>query len=199
MENQTSVCEKLARETENAEHSLSEALLAEHLVARADRELNTAPTLFRRLTAKWHSFRTRRTARNRSRRLSDVLGTEASEKQIEQLGASWDLLRIAAENRTGEASKNARNQLREFSKLLARDQANFKNFRVFDRMKGEPDRCHMLLGILPCWIMSPDDVARLFPCEAGLFVKSRGYSGVMSTSSAEHCWFARAKRTRANE
>ncbi len=27
----------------------------------------------------------------------------------------------------------------------------------------------MLLGILPCWIMSPDDVARLFPCEPGLF------------------------------
>src|ERR1019366_8921983 len=36
-------------------------------------------------------------------------------------------------------------------------------------LKAEPERCNMLLKILPCWIMSPDDVARLFPCEAGLF------------------------------
>ncbi len=27
----------------------------------------------------------------------------------------------------------------------------------------------MLLNVLPCWIMSPDDVARLFPYQAGLF------------------------------
>jgi len=27
----------------------------------------------------------------------------------------------------------------------------------------------MLLKVLPCWILTPDDVARLFPCEAGLF------------------------------
>jgi very-short-patch-repair endonuclease len=27
----------------------------------------------------------------------------------------------------------------------------------------------MLLKVLPCWIMSPDDVARLFPCKPGLF------------------------------
>jgi superfamily I DNA and/or RNA helicase len=36
-------------------------------------------------------------------------------------------------------------------------------------MKADPSRCEMLLKILPCWIMSPDDVARLFPCTPGLF------------------------------
>jgi len=36
-------------------------------------------------------------------------------------------------------------------------------------MKTEPERCSMLLKVLPCWILTPDDVARLFPCEAGLF------------------------------
>src|SRR5206468_10236429 len=58
---------------------------------------------------------------------------------------------------------------REFSKLLGRSQTNAKNFSIFDRLKREPEKCRMLLNVLPCWIMSPDDVARLFPCEPGLF------------------------------
>ena len=31
------------------------------------------------------------------------------------------------------------------------------------------DRATKLLKILPVWILSPDDVARLFPCVSGLF------------------------------
>ena len=79
------------------------------------------------------------------------------------------LLEKAAEHRTSVATKAERNLLREFAKLLGRNQASYKNYPVFDRLKAEPDRCKMLLKILPCWIMTPDDVARLFPCEPGLF------------------------------
>jgi very-short-patch-repair endonuclease len=169
MQDKTTICDRLAEDTETAERSLANALMAEHLVAHADRELNSTDAFVKRLKAKWRCTRARRLARRRSPRLSDEIGAEASEKHLEQLSASLALIAIAAEHRTGEATKNARNQLREFSMLLGRDQANYKNFRVFDRMKSEPDRCQMLLGILPCWIMSPDDVARLFPCEPGLF------------------------------
>ncbi len=168
-EAQFAACDKLADDIEQSEKSLASALLAEHIVEHADRELSFSPEFFRRLKAKWRCRRARRLARKRSPRLSDEVGAETSQKRNDQLNASLGLLSIAAEHRTGEANRNARNQLREFSKLFARDQANFKNFRVFDRLKSEPERCQMLLGILPCWIMSPDDVARLFPCEPGLF------------------------------
>ena len=169
LEAQSAACNTLAHDTERSERDLASALLAEHVVEQADRELHSASRLLKRLSARWRCRSARRWARKNSPRLSDELGAETNQKRNDQLNASLALLGIAAEHRTGEANRNARNQLREFSKLLARDQANFKNFRVFDRLKSEPERCHMLLGILPCWIMSPDDVARLFPCEPGLF------------------------------
>jgi hypothetical protein len=83
----------------------------------------------------------------------------------------WQALRVleaAAEHRVGEADRQARNQLREFSRLLGRNQTSHRNFSIFDRLKADPGRCEMLLQILPCWIMTPDDVARLFPCQPGL-------------------------------
>jgi very-short-patch-repair endonuclease len=169
VEDQATVCKNLDDDVENAELSLANALVAEHLVAHADQELTSAKTFLKRLKAKWNCARSKRLARKRSLRLSDDIGAETTKKRLDQLNAALALIGIAAKHRTGEATKNARNQLREFSKLLGRDQANYKNFRVFDRMKSEPDRCQMLLGILPCWIMSPDDVARLFPCQAALF------------------------------
>jgi hypothetical protein len=76
---------------------------------------------------------------------------------------------MSAEDRVAEATRDERNNLHEFAKLLGRDQGSAKNFSVFDRLKRDPERCHSLLKILPCWIMTPDDVARLFPCEPGLF------------------------------
>jgi very-short-patch-repair endonuclease len=101
--------------------------------------------------------------------MSDELGDQASIRREELLKRSVHILETAAEHRTGRATRDERNHLKEFSKLLGRNQTSFKNFSVFDRMKANPDRCEMLLKILPCWIMSPDDVARLFPCKPGLF------------------------------
>ena len=101
--------------------------------------------------------------------MSDELGDQTSRRREELLKRSVHILSSAAEHRTGKATRGERNQLKEFSKLLGRNQTSFKNFSVFDRMKADPERCEMLLKILPCWIMSPDDVARLFPCKPGLF------------------------------
>jgi very-short-patch-repair endonuclease len=151
------------------ELALSEAMLWEHLVAKADSELADASGLLRRMSTWLRLKRTARRARRRAPHSTDVLGDTATRNREELLRHAAALLKVAAEHRTGEATKSARNHLREFSKLLARNQTSFKNFSVFDRMKSEPSRCHMLLKILPCWIMTPDDVARLFPCEAGLF------------------------------
>ncbi|MGH9427953.1 MAG: DEAD/DEAH box helicase, partial [Terriglobia bacterium] len=156
-------------EAETKEQKLVDAVLAEHLVAEADGQLSDAVSFFQRLKAHWQFRRAIRLAKRRAPQRSDELGRETARKRAQLLAASLRVLSTAAEHRVGEASRNERNQLRELSKLLGRNQANFKNFSVFDRMKGEPERCHMLLKILPCWIMTPDDVARLFPCEPGLF------------------------------
>lgn len=157
------------QDTLATEGSLAEALHWEHLVEKAESEWIESPGLLRRMSA-WVKFkRTTSRARRRAPRTTDVLGETATRNREELLSHSISLLKIAAEHRTGEATKPARNHLKEFSKLLARNQTSFKNFSVFDRMKGEPNRCAMLLKILPCWIMTPDDVARLFPCEPGLF------------------------------
>jgi very-short-patch-repair endonuclease len=160
---------RTASQHETTTTSLRKALHAEHIVASAHRELTDASTVLRRLTAQWRLFHASRQARKKAPIHSDVLGSTATELRHNLLNAASRVLTTAAEHRTGEASRGERNQLREFSKLLARNQTNAKNFSVFDRLKREPTKCQMLLKVLPCWIMSPDDVARLFPCEPGLF------------------------------
>ena len=72
------------------------------------------------------------------------------------------LLEHAADHRVSCASKPDRNHLREFARLLGRNQTNARNFRVFDKLKNEPERCQMLLNILPCWIMAPDVLRDFF-------------------------------------
>ncbi len=148
---------------------LSEALVAEHSVASADVELKSAVNLFRRLSGRWKVGKALFRAGRKAPVKSDLLGEEAERLRTELLDAAVKVLRACEEQRTGEATKAERLQLKEFSKLLARSQTKAQNFSIFDRLKKEPAKCEMLLKILPCWIMSPDDVARLFPCEAGLF------------------------------
>jgi hypothetical protein len=67
------------------------------------------------------------------------------------------------------ASRGERAGLRELSSVLRHYQTRFKNFSLFDRLKSGPDQASMLLKLLPVWIMTPDDVVRLFPCVPGLF------------------------------
>lgn len=160
---------RLIVDTEGNEAALANALAFEELVAQADIAFAKAPSWFRRLHARWSRRSALRLAKRQAPHTTDVLGDRTTLRRRELLEHSVRILGAAAEHRTGEATRAERNQLREFSKLLGRKQTSSRNFSIFDRLKSEPSRCHMLLKILPCWIMSPDDVARLFPCEPGLF------------------------------
>jgi len=157
------------RTSASEESALANALKFEEMVFLADEDVNASRNWLSRLRARWSRSLVLRRARKHAPQTSDVLGESVTALRAALLGHSVELLRAAAEHRTGEATRGERNQLREFSKLLGRNQTNYKNFSVFDRLKKDPNRCHMLLKTLPCWIMSPDDVARLFPCEPGLF------------------------------
>lgn len=152
-----------------ADATLKTALEAEHVVAKADFDVLNAPGTFSRLWAslklKRHLYRAERSAKVRSDAISESLAN--LRETLKDKAAN--LLRDSADHRVSTANKAERLQLREFAKLLGRNEANARNFRVFDKLKSEPERCAMLLKILPCWIMSPDDVARLFPCTSGLF------------------------------
>ncbi len=67
------------------------------------------------------------------------------------------------------ANRGDRQVVRELQAALRRDQRSHRNFSFFDRMKKNLEQAQKLLRILPVWIVSPDDVARLFPCVAELF------------------------------
>jgi very-short-patch-repair endonuclease len=160
---------RMVDDTARRESQLAASLPLEHFVALADRRLADAAGLLRRMGARWGVWRALSLAERRAPIRSDALGDQAAKLRRELLKAAVESLKAAADCRVGEASKSERNQLREFSKLLARNQTSARNFSIFDRLKREPEKCEALLNILPCWIMNPDDVARLFPCEPGLF------------------------------
>jgi very-short-patch-repair endonuclease len=160
---------RLVREVESFEAALTVAIEHEKYAECADIAVAKAPTWLKRLRAQVLRLKTLRRAGRMAPQGTDVLAEETSLKRETLLARSTRILETAAEHRTSEATRGERNQLREFSKLLGRNQTHYRNFSVFDRMKSEPARCEMLLKILPCWIMSPDDVARLFPCVPNLF------------------------------
>src|SRR5947209_393167 len=102
-------------------------------------------------------------------RTTDNLAEATSARRAELLDLAVDALQLGRELAVASASREARAGLRELAAVLKRDQTRFKNFSLFDRLKAQPERAAMLLKLLPVWIMTPDDVARLFPCEAVLF------------------------------
>ncbi len=148
---------------------LRQSLLAEHNVENAVVALKKTRSGFSRLRAKWRLRKTLRRAEKSASARSDSIGDSLTKARESLKSQAITLLHKAAEHRTSSASKTERNQLREFAKLVGRNQTNYKNYPVFDRLKADPERCNMLLKILPCWIMAPDDVARLFPCIPALF------------------------------
>lgn len=148
---------------------LCASLKAENAAESADAAVKNAQGRIERLLAKWRRRKTLRSAMRNAPTRSDAIGDSLTGLREALRSQARLLIDRAAEHRTSTATKAERNQLREFSKLLGRNQSSYKNFPVFDRLKSEPERCGMLLKILPCWIMTPDDVARLFPCSPGLF------------------------------
>ena len=169
VESEVGLHEKAVKAHETDTVLLARSLKAEHSIETVDLQVKNASHVFARLMGKWRLRRTLHRAERDACQRSDVLGSALREIRGRLQQVSLSLLDKAAQHRTSTATKAERNQLREFAKLLGRNQANFKNYPVFDRLKADSGRCNMLLNILPCWIMTPDDVARLFPCEPGLF------------------------------
>src|SRR5262249_46298805 len=126
---------------EQVQEKLHSSLHAEHIIARADRELREAATVLKRIGARLRTYQAQRGARKLAPVHSDKIGDQAASLRSELLTSAVRLLKTAAEHRTGEASRGERNQLREFSKLLGRSQTNAKNFSIFDRLKREPEKC----------------------------------------------------------
>lgn len=144
------------------------AVLAEAEVVQADEELATARHL-RRIAASWRTRSTLRRARHTAPRTTDEVAELASERRDELLRLSQSLLQIGLERGVAVANRGDRQVVRELQAALRRDQRSHKNFSFFDRMKSNLEQAQKLLRILPVWIVSPDDVARLFPCVAELF------------------------------
>lgn len=160
---------RLAQGHQLAEEALSEALSAEHLVAKAERLCSEQAGMIERLRRRCKAVIARIKASRRAPESSATLGDKLKTYRKDLRDGALKYLGVSLEHNVGTASRDERNRLREFSKLLSRSQTNVKNFRAFDQMKSEVERCKMLLNVLPCWIMTPDDVARLFPCEPNLF------------------------------
>ncbi len=169
MERQAKSHADVAESHSSASVVLEQTLMAEHSVELAEKALKNTRGQISRLLGKLKLRKTLRIAERTAGSRSDTIGDALNKIRERLRSEAAALLEKAAEHRTSVATKAERNQLREFAKLLGRNQANYKNYPVFDRLKAEPERCNMLLKILPCWIMTPDDVARLFPCEPGLF------------------------------
>jgi len=137
-------------------------------VEKADRELETSQHL-RRLAASWRARATVRRARRHAPETTDEVAARVSERRDELLRLSLALLQVGLERGVAVANRGERQVVRELQSALRRDQRAHRNFSFFDRMKENLDQAQKLLRILPVWILSPDDVARLFPCAAELF------------------------------
>ena len=118
---------------------------------------------------RWRFARTRKRLRRGASPWPDELAYEAQQLRAKLLDSALLSLKTRLEAQTSSAQRAARQQIREFSALLKRNDRKASNFSLFDRLKSEPERVSMLLKLLPVWLMTPDDVCRLFPCVPGLF------------------------------
>lgn len=144
----------------------AQAMTWEETIERTHRAVLESGGL-KRLLRTIHFWRIRR--KNAAARTTDTLAETTSARRAELLDLAVEALQLGRELAVASASRDGRAGLRELAAVLKRDQTRFKNFSLFDRLKANPERAAMLLKLLPVWIMTPDDVARLFPCMAGLF------------------------------
>ena len=123
----------------------------------------------RRLVSNVAFRRTARRAQRSAPDATDILSKGATVTRNELRVAALEALVGGIELGVASATRGERQQLRELSAILRRDQQQFRNFSMFDRLKAHPDWAERLLKLLPVWIVTPDDAARLFPAKAGLF------------------------------
>ena len=100
---------------------------------------------------------------------TDRLAIQGSNQRAKVGKSAQAALGLGAESLVSSATRGERQNLRELQQVLRRDQTSFKNYSVFDHLKSDIQRASGLLKMLPAWLMTPDDVARLFPCQPGLF------------------------------
>jgi very-short-patch-repair endonuclease len=155
-----------AQSTESSEFSL--ALEWESALEKAHRAVLESGGL-KRLVRRARLWRTRRKMSREARRATDELADLVATRREELEDTAVRVLQLGRALAVSSASREERQGLRELAAVLKRDQTRYKNFSLFDRLKGNPERAKMLLKLLPAWIMTPDDVARLFPCVPGLF------------------------------
>jgi very-short-patch-repair endonuclease len=146
----------------------SSAMATERVLERLHREVRQSGGMGRllRLGKFW---RARWALSLRTPRTTDAISEAASARRKTLLQLAVSALQLGREMAVSTASREERGHLRELAAVLKRDESKFKNFSLFDRLKGEPERSQMLLKLLPVWLMTPDDAARLFPCVPGLF------------------------------
>jgi very-short-patch-repair endonuclease len=148
--------------------AFAEALRWEDEIERAHQSLRSASRV-RRIARGWRAASVLRRADRRAPDATDDVAARVRQRREELLGLSLEALRIGLERGVAGAKRSERQVVRELHSVLKRDQRAHRNFSIFDRLKKQVDQAEKLLGILPVWVLSPDDVARLFPCVAGLF------------------------------
>jgi very-short-patch-repair endonuclease/KaiC/GvpD/RAD55 family RecA-like ATPase len=122
-----------------------------------------------RMAARWKANAVLRRARRAASETTDVVAERAGERRDALVELALGVLRVGLERGVSGAKRSERVVVKELQAVLKRNQATYKNFSLFDRMKKDLDQAQKLLRILPVWILSPDDVARLFPCAPELF------------------------------
>lgn len=159
---------------QNAEEYLEEAanygvaVEWEERVERAHRAVEASSGIRKLIRRAVLAF-THRKAQRRAPKMTDDLATVASQRRNSMLTMALKALQVGREFAVASATREERRGLRELAGMLQRNQTAAKNFSLFDRLKADPQRARMLLRLLPVWILAPEDVARLFPCEAGIF------------------------------
>lgn len=158
----------------NADQQLSEAkqygsaLQWEDEVERAHRELEGAKAL-KRLSRKLRFRSVTRRAAKHAPLATDDLAEQIGLRRQNLLKFAVGVLQLGSEGAVSRAKRDERRIVRELQDALKRDQKAHRNFSFFDHLKSQAERAQKMLGILPVWILSPDDVARLFPCKPDLF------------------------------
>lgn len=148
--------------------SYAQAIRWEDEFERAHRDLQTARHL-RRISRAVRFRSVSRKARKNAPKATDELAERVGARRGELQKLALGTLQLGAELAVAGAKRAERQVVRELQDLLKRDQRAHRNFSLFDRLKKQTEQSQKLLRILPVWVLSPDDVARLFPCQAGLF------------------------------
>lgn len=160
--------ESLSEEYRSVSTGFADAVVWEESVERALRAVRDSGGI-RKLLKSLSARRVRSRARRSAPQMTAELSEEARALRDASASLSLKALAVGTELSLADANKAERQHLNVLAHTLKRDQKNHRNFSLFDRLKKQPEQARMVLQLLPVWIMSPDDVARLFPCEPGLF------------------------------